>query len=91
MTNECPDCSGECAECGRVFESFEPACIVLVQGTPTWDAIVEALYQFTENTGCFVEDEEPEDHPQERENLKHATVVLDKMNAALAALAELPS
>lgn len=65
---------------------FKPAVIAIVQGTPEWDAIVQALDQFTENTHCFVDDEDPEDYPQEREHLKHADAVLDRMNLALVAI-----
>ena len=68
---------------------FKPATITIVQGTPEWNALVQALDQFTENTHCFVDDlDDPEEHPQEREHLKHADAVLDRMNAACAALAE---
>jgi hypothetical protein len=67
---------------------FKPAVITVTQGTPEWDALVQALDQFTENTRCFVDDEEPEDYPQEREHLKYADAVLDRMNLALVALVD---
>ena len=72
-----------------VDPKFLPVKITIVQGTPEWDALCEALGQYTENTGCYVEDLEPGEDPAAEKHLKAAEGLMEQVNAAHARLAEI--
>lgn len=63
--------------------------IVVAHGTPEWDALLEALNQYTENQRDYLENHcEPGEEKRGARNLKFAQVILDNMTAVYAALAE---
>ena len=59
----------------------------VVQGTPEWNAMFEALGQFVTNTGHYLGTEEEGADPKAALHYKHASVLLAQMNEAHAALA----
>jgi hypothetical protein len=71
---------------------IKPAVITVVQGTPEWDALTEALDQYNDNQQDYLDNHcEPGEDEDGRTNLKHARKIMDKIEAAHAALAEGPS
>lgn len=70
------------------MKMFQPEVIVIVQGSPEWNALYQAMGQYVENTGEYVEDcEEPD--IQGETDLKHAQAILGRMECASARLADI--
>jgi hypothetical protein len=67
---------------------FRPGVVIVIQGTPEWDALAQAMDQYTENTRVYIEECEPGEDPETEAHLESADVIMDGMNAAVARLAE---
>jgi hypothetical protein len=67
----------------------EPAVVAVVHGSHEWDALLEALDQYTENQRDWLENHcEPGTEKRGARNLKFAQKVLDEMVAAIVTRAE---
>jgi hypothetical protein len=63
--------------------------ITVEHGTPEWDALFEALDQYTDNQEDYLENHcEPGEEKRGAKHLKFARKILDKMNAFYASLAD---
>jgi hypothetical protein len=67
---------------------FKPGVVVVVQGTPEWDALYQAMGQYVENQGEYVDGLEPGEDLEGEVNLKHAQSVMGQMDSAYARLAD---
>ena len=64
-------------------------CITVEHGTLEWNALFEALDQYTDNQRDYLDTTcEPDDAEQAEESLRYARKILDKMNAFYASLAD---
>jgi hypothetical protein len=63
--------------------------ITVAHGSPEWDALYDALDQYTDNQRDYLENNcQPGEDERGEQSLKFARKILDQMSAVYAALAE---